>query len=67
MDVQFEYMCTILLKSIYVQLDKSTDIPLRVPPVGITMSLIYIKGPPNKTSYLLHQLTSIIDWVGDKF
>ena len=43
MDVQFEYMCTILPKSIYVQLNKSTDISLRVPPVGITMNLIYIK------------------------
>ena len=43
MDVQFEYMCTILPKSIYVQLNKSTDIQLRVPPVGITMSLIYVK------------------------
>ena len=43
MDVQFEYMCTILPKSIYVQLNKSTDIPLRVPPVVITMNLIYLK------------------------
>ena len=43
MDVQFEYMCTILPKSIYVHLNKSTDIPMRVPLVGITMNLIYIK------------------------
>ena len=43
MDVQFEFMCTISPKSIYVQLNKSTDIPLRVPPVVITMNLIYVK------------------------
>ena len=43
MDVQFKYMCTFSPKSIYVHLNKSTDIPLRVPLVGITMNLIYIK------------------------
>ena len=42
MDVQLKYMCTFSPKSIYVQLNKSTVIPLRVPLVGITMNLIYI-------------------------
>ena len=51
MVVQFEYMCTILLKSIYLQLIKSTDIPLRVPPVVITMSLIYVNSLINDYFY----------------
>ena len=51
MDVQFEYMCTILPKSIYVQLNTSTDISLRVPPVGITMNLIYVNSLINDYFY----------------